>query len=276
MNFKELLHDLGLARGDVLYVHSSFSRLRRFGLSAEDLLDILCEQVGSEGTIAMPSFAWNIVSGERPWVGYAKYLQILPALDVLNTPTNIGWLPEKFRLRRGVLRSAQGIWPITAWGRLAATLTRGQELLSSPYGPGSSFSQLIGRGAKLVGLGVTLNTTSLCPVVDWELGEAHTQQVFTPAAQEVGVVLEGGRSITTRTYSMSAEAVRGMSPSVMFGLSDKLKSELNFMDMGGDFFFSYPSGTYHLEATRLGRRAIEKASKMPWLERLPLKEKAAP
>lgn len=252
-------------------MHSSFSRLKRFGGNAEEILDILCEQVGPEGTIAMPSFAWNIVPEKRPWVGYEQFLRSLPTFDVLNTPCNIGWLAERFRLRPGVLRSAQGIWAICATGPLAPDLTTGQELLCSPHGPGSSFWKLIQHGAKLLGLGVTLNTSSLCPVVDWELGEAHPQEVFTAAQVPIHTILLDRSRLSASAYTMSPDAVRLMNPQAMFNISEKLKSTLIFRDIEGDFFFSYPSQVYHQEAILAGRQAIERFQPMAWLSDLPLR-----
>lgn len=274
--FRTLLDDLGITKGDVLYVHSSFSRLKRFGISAEELLDILLEWVGPEGTIAMPSFAWNVVPKMRPWAGYAQFLQTRPCFDVRKTPCNIGWLAESFRLRGGVLRSQHGIWAICAAGPMAAELTTGQEQLESPYGPGSSFWRLVESNAKLIGLGVTLNTSSLCPVADWELGGAHTQRVFTTAPVPVEIIAQNGVPLTTSTQTMTPEAVRSMNPGKVFEISPKLHSTLTFIDMRGDFFFSYPSQTYHQEALRLGNLAIGQGLPMPWLGGLPLREKTHP
>lgn len=273
-DFSSLLDTLGIATGDTVYVHSSFSRLKRFGLTGDAIIDILCNKVGPTGTIAMPSFAWNIIPEQRPWAGYAQYLQSPPRFDVRNTPCNIGWLAEQFRLRPGVLRSAHGFWAICATGNMARQLTTRQELLESPYGAGSAFSLLIEFDAKLLGLGVTLNTSSLCPVADWELGEEHTQEVFTKTPIESEVILTDGVTTVTRTYSMSAESVRRMNPRAMFDQSPQLKSELRFIDLEGDFFYCYPSKTYHLEATRLGRKSIAQGCKMPWLNDLPLKSSA--
>ena len=269
-SFRNILDKLCITTGDMIYVHSSFSRLKRFGLSAKAVVEVLCEKVGGGGTIVMPSFAWNIIPAERPWAGYEEYLRITPCFDVLRTPCNMGWLAETFRNIPGTVRSAHGIWAVTAYGPLATEVVFGQELVDDPYGAASAFWRLIQCGAKLLGLGVTLNTSSLCPVVDRELGEDHTQQVFTASPVHIPVVLADGRQILTKTFTMTPMAVRHMNPSVLFRTCPELGEELIFLDCDGDFYFSYPSQAYHQAALRTGKMAIKHGQPVPWLKALPV------
>src|SRR5438876_8624888 len=125
--FTRLLNDLGIARGDIVYVHTSFKRIAYLGLTGEQLIVVLLETIGSAGTLVLPSFAWNLHRSERPWKGYAEYFVRRPPFDVRNTPANIGWIPEVFRRVAGARRSLSYCWSVCALGPLAPRLTMGQE-----------------------------------------------------------------------------------------------------------------------------------------------------
>ena len=263
--FTDLLKRLGVGEGDVVYLHTSLSRLRHLGLSPDELLDTLLAVLGDDGTLVLPSFAWNLVPEARPWKGYAAYFEQRPVFDVRSTPANIGALPELFRRRPGVRRSLDYWWSVCALGLHAETVTAGQEQVTHPYGPGSSFDELRLRGAKIVGLGVTLNTTSLAPIVDYVLGDEHPQRVFTSEPQEGRVVDAGGAELVTRAYWLLPEIVRTIKPSVVFERSAGLHGALRRIDHGETIQFAYPFAAYFDEAVGQGRDAASRGDRVPWL-----------
>ncbi|HYY56367.1 MAG TPA: AAC(3) family N-acetyltransferase [Pyrinomonadaceae bacterium] len=270
--FKELLDDLEISRGDVVYLHTSFKRMAYLGLTGEEFLGILVERLGDDGTLVLPSFAWNLDKRERPWKGYNDYFHSRPLFDVRRTPANIGFVPELFRNWPGVRRSVNYWWSICARGARAEELTVGQERVVHPYGPGSSFDLLRIHDVKILGLGVSLNTTSLAPVPDYALGEQHSQRVFTDEPQKGAVVDHEGTTIETHSFWLLPEVVRLIKPSVLIEESAELRRSVLRADEGENINFSYPYGVYHSEALRLGAQACADGQPVPWLRNYPLKQ----
>ena len=213
-----LLSRLEVQPGGLVYLHTSFSRLRHLAEHPRALLEAVLRHLGPDGTLVLPSFAWHLDPSQRPWKGMRTTTVSRPLFDVRHTASNIGSVPECFRTWTGVRRSADYWWSVAAVGPLASVLTEGQHLISHPFGPGSTFHRLWQSGAHVVGLGVSLNTTSLAPVVDHVLGARHPQQVFSPSMEEGHVIDEHGREIVTRTLLAAPrgraddQTVRGHSP----------------------------------------------------------------
>jgi aminoglycoside 3-N-acetyltransferase len=247
-----LLDRLGIDRGDLVYAHTSFSRLGHLDLTPSALIDALLDRLGPSGTLVVPSFAWHLDPAARPWKGYAEYFAARPVFDVRNTPSNIGVVPELFRRRPGVLRSAHYWWSVAAHGPLAERVTCGQEIVDFPYGPDSSFGRLVRLDAKVLGLGVTCNTTSLAPVVDHDLGDRHPQQVLTSDAQDGVVIDENGVEHRTRSFWLLPEVVRLIKPSVVMEESAAMAGAVIRVDHESTIQFAYPVRAYYDEGLRLG------------------------
>jgi aminoglycoside N3'-acetyltransferase len=271
-SFNELLEQLNILRGDVVYLHTSFKRMAYLSVTREQFLNILIERLGDKGTLVLPSFAWNLDKSQRPWKGYSDYFQSRPVFDVRSSPANIGWIPELFRQMPGVYRSLNYWWPICARGPLSEELTKGQERVVHPYGPGSSFDLLKTQGAKILGLGVSLNTTSLAPVADYALGAQHTQKVFTNQPEKGTVIDHDGIRTDTYNFWLQPEVVRLIKPSVLIEQSDELQASVLRADKDSNINFSYPYSVYHREAVRLGREACAQGHAVPWLRDYPLKK----
>lgn len=265
MNLDELLAGLGVMPGSLVYLHTSFSRMAYLGLEPAAFIDRFLHYLGPQGTLVMPSFSWNLERSARPWVGYRRYFESCPEFDVLRTPANIGVLPEVFRQLPGTHRSLSYWWSVAAVGALAEVITANQLQVEHPYGPGSSFDRLREHNVVLVGLGVTLNTTSLAFVPDYSLGN-HS---FLSPQPLPGVVVDAqGRRHTSRSYWVLPEAVQRVKPEVVFQRSAELRSQLRRQDRGDVIQFAYPYATYHQEAIRLGQEALSEGRPVPWLEGL--------
>src|SRR5207253_265381 len=77
-DFSDLLSGLGVAAGDLVYLHTSYRHMSYRGLSPAEILDVLTDVLGERGTLVLPSFAWNLDKTQRPWKGYADYFASRP------------------------------------------------------------------------------------------------------------------------------------------------------------------------------------------------------
>ena len=269
---EELLKKLDIHSGDIVFLHFSYKWMSYLGLDGRQIIDTLIDQLAPTGTLVMPSYTWHLDKLQRPWKGYADYLDQQPAFDVTHTPTNMGWIPELFRCMPDVRRSLSYCWSICAKGPLAQELTTGQEKVLHPYAEDSSFGMLHKLGVKILGLGVSLNTTSLALVADYALGDCHPHRVFSDNPQ-IGVVIDhSGRAIQTRSYRLLPDIVRLIKPEKLIENSPKLRRLVRRADEGETLQFSYPYQIYHQEAVRLGKQAYTNNKKVPWLEDYPLKK----
>jgi len=258
-----LLEDLGVYPGSLVYLHTSFRRVSYIDLGPTDFIEGLLEHIGSEGTLVMPCFSWHLDKQNRPWVGYRMYFETRPEFDVVNTAANIGVIPETFRNLPQAKRSLNYWWSVASVGPLTDILTGGQHLVEHPYGPGSTFELLREHDVIILGLGVTLNTTSLAFVPDYHLGN---HSVLTEDLQSGVVIDEVGQRHETKSYWVLPNAVQQVKPEVVFQRSERLRSDLRRVDRNKTVQFAYHYRVYHEEAMRLGREAREKGMPHPWLE----------
>lgn len=141
----EDLEAIGVRRGDLLLVHSSF---RSVGTSDPELLiGALCDAIGEAGTLLMPALTW----AQRPREIH----------DARSTPGCVGFLPEYFRQRAGTRRSLHPTHSVCAIGARAADLLGDHFRDETPCGPRSPFNKLLHQGGKILMLGCGLgpNTT---------------------------------------------------------------------------------------------------------------------
>jgi aminoglycoside N3'-acetyltransferase len=263
---ERLLDRLGIEEGDIAFLHTSYTRCRSLVDSPVDLIQRVSCRIGKTGTLVLPRYAWNLFRDVRPWEGYREYLRTLPPLDLRNTPANIGAVPEVFKNMERVEISISHFWPVMARGPLAKSLLHGQVQVKHAYGADSVFSRLLDWDAKVVGLGVTLNTTSIAPVTDFRLGEPHRCNVFTSGPVPGVVVDLAGVIHYPAVTTMRPEAVRDMKPSVV--LADRLRpgDDFPFLIEEGNFFFSYAARLYHETALIEAQEAHRKGVSVPWFD----------
>ena len=255
----QLLERLEVPVGGLVYLHTSFSRIRYLELGPHEFIDSLLEYLGPQGTLAMPSFSWNVDPSARPWKGYADYFQGDQSFDVLHTPANIGAVPELFRQRPEVRRGVNYWWSVAACGPLAEELTDAQETVEHPAGPDSSFGLIHRHGGWILGLGVTLNTTSLAFLPDFEL---NNRSFVTSEPRRGPVVDAKGRSLDTWSYWVLPESVRYVKPEAVCGEGF---AAMRRHDHDGVIQFAYPYQAYHERALSLSGSG----QRSPWWEALP-------
>ncbi len=122
------LRELGIALGDVVFVHSSLGAFGFVEGGADTVIDALLEAVRPTGTLVVPTFTWGTFHDKEGVV-----------FDVARTPCETGRIPEMFRQREGVVRGTHICHSVAAFGPHA------EEVLGdgvSSFGKGSAFDRL--------------------------------------------------------------------------------------------------------------------------------------
>jgi len=141
---------LGVRPGGALMVHSSLRSLGFVPGGAETVIQGLLAALGAEGTLLMPALTYETVLPQNP------------IFDVGGSPSNVGAIPETFRLGPGTRRSVHPTHSACAVGRLASRLLAPHIEDSTPCGPRSPFHALPDYHGQILMLGCGLEpNTSL-------------------------------------------------------------------------------------------------------------------
>ena len=171
---------LGIVRGDTLLIHSAIGRLSRSGPAidrafdpvkyADDLLAMLLDLVGPEGTILVPA------APHMPGYELAVRGEIF---DAKKTAAGTGLLPNLVVALPDSIRSLAPWQNIAAIGHRAGELVR-YHLLSAPYamGPGSPWHKLSEVGGKVALLGVGHDRSSTVHVLENTHPDEYPRPVF--------------------------------------------------------------------------------------------------
>jgi aminoglycoside 3-N-acetyltransferase len=145
---------LGVHPGGVLLVHSSMKSMGRVEGGAETVICGLLEALGPEGTLLMPALSYERVTPDAP------------LFDLLNTPSNVGLVPEVFRQRAGTLRSLHPTHSICAVGMMAQELVAEHAKDSTPCGEHSPLHLLPGKNGQILMLGCGLEPNTSMHAVE--------------------------------------------------------------------------------------------------------------
>jgi len=162
---------LGIARGDVVFLHSSLKSLGWVEAGAEGVIAAFLDAVGPEGLLAAPTLTASFALGcmYRDLVVYA--------FDPRETSSRVGRITDTLWRRPDAFRSAHPTHSLAAVGRRAEELVQGHDHTST-FGKDSPYRRLVDWGAKLVFLGVSLRcNTMLHAIEDWlDLPYLRTEQ----------------------------------------------------------------------------------------------------
>lgn len=201
----DALHRVGVARGDVLIVHSAFTPFLGFRGSPKDAIDAMLDALGPSGTLLMPSL---------PYTGStAKYLDSNPSFDVKRTPSRMGILTEVFRRRPGVIRSLNPSHPLLGLGADASTILRDHDLCLKPCGAGSPFERLLDHHGKMLFFAAPLNTMTFVHHLEDRYAAELPLHLYEEVPRTVTVTDDEGktRHATVFVFNPAASRARNVS-----------------------------------------------------------------
>lgn len=155
----EYLRAIGVKKGDIMIVHSSFDSLKATGLDAEGVINALLEVVGEEGTLAMPAIRQFPEEGEG--LDYLKkYIKDeVPddvVYDLYRSPISSGLLPFTLSRYDDAFISEFPLNPLVAVGAKAEEMMKGNidGELPSAHGAMSAWKYCADHNAWNIGIGV--------------------------------------------------------------------------------------------------------------------------
>jgi len=140
---RQRLIDLGVTRGRTVWVQSSWNEFFNVPLKPSEVIDLLRDLIGPEGTLAMPAFPIDQDASKVFLVDRA--------------PVYTGLLCEVFRRVPGVQRSIHLSSSVCAIGPNADFLIRDHHRTLMTWGKDSPFCRLMDVDARMIGLGATFN-----------------------------------------------------------------------------------------------------------------------
>ena len=196
---KILAGDLGLAAGDLVYVHSGMDGLN-LAFPFYRILFLIQEVIGSRGTVLFPTYPNHRMSSY-------EYLQQGKIFDVRRTPSYTGILTEFARRQRNAVRSLHPTKSVCAIGPAAREITATHHLSPYPYDTCSPYYKLIEGGGRIIGLGATTNYISFGYCVDDALKEKFPVRVYHDQVFDAACINYQGEHVVVRTYAHDMSTV---------------------------------------------------------------------
>ncbi len=185
------LDQLGIRPGDTLMVHSSFDRFAGFSGKPSDVVRVLQEAVGTQGTLLMPTL---------PFTGTAvDYVSRSSIFDVRRTPSQMGLLTELFRRSPGVIRSVHPTHPVAAWGARVTEMLVDHHLACTPCGLGSPFARLLEADGRILLLGTDIRSATFFHYIEEVLEPVMPVSPFTKDDFILQSCDETGTMVTSKT-----------------------------------------------------------------------------
>lgn len=148
--FIHFLESLDIKPRDVVFFQSSWNEFYNYTGKPTELIRLIIDYLGPEGTLAMPSNTNMTQKGE--------------VFNVVRTPTNAGLIAECFRRMPNVQRSIHLNSSVCAIGPVAQELIRDHHLSVTPWDKHSPHYKLYKMNAKNLSIGLGKFFTYVTPI----------------------------------------------------------------------------------------------------------------
>lgn len=185
------MDDLGLRRGDTVFVHTAMGELN-LAMPPERILDVLRAVIGQEGTMLFPTYP--------PGVAH-EFLASGEVYDVRTSPSHTGLLTEIARRHPDAVRSLHPTKSACAIGPKAVELTDGHPDSPYPYDANSPYAKIMAHGGKVIGIGVATRNLSFVHAVDDFLKDDFPVRPYLDQVFEARCINYDGSVEIVRTYA---------------------------------------------------------------------------
>ncbi|MEK6647312.1 MAG: AAC(3) family N-acetyltransferase [Candidatus Firestonebacteria bacterium] len=165
------LRNIGMKKGSIIIVHSSYKSIGDVEGRAETVVQALINTVGIEGTILMPTFTYNFWAEDGD------------VFDKENTPSKTGVITEVFRNFPQVERSNHPTHSVAVYGEYKESLIEAHND-STALGKNSPFHLASKLGGYIILIGCSFTSCSLIHTAEI-LGNVFYKDIFYfPAAHK--------------------------------------------------------------------------------------------
>jgi len=189
-----LVDQLGLVRGDTVYVGSSVDQLN-LDFPFYRILNLIQEVIGSKGNVLFPTYP-----NRSPLSSY-EFLKQGRIFDIRRTPSYTGILSEFARRQKGAVRSLHPTKSVCAMGPDATDLTRTNPHSPYPYDVGTPYYRLIEYEAKVIGLGIWTEYLSFGYTVDDALKDNPPVRTYHPEVFAATCINYEGEKVIVNTLA---------------------------------------------------------------------------
>jgi len=188
---KIIKDDLGLQKGDVVFIHSSIDHIN-LDFSFFNIIPMLLDAVGESGTVLFPTY---------PKLTSYKFLKSGQIFDVRKTPSFTGLLNEFARRYKGAVRSLHPTKSCVAIGKYARELTDTHQKSPYPYDSCSPYYKIMNYDGKIAGLGVDSTFISFVHCIDDSLKEKFPVKVYYDELFQAQCRNYQGETVIVPTYA---------------------------------------------------------------------------
>ncbi len=216
----EQLISVGINEGDVVMLHSSLSKIGYVEDGAHTIINAFISILKKSGTLVMPAF---------PAMGFNyDYLKTNPVFNVNTTPSKMGIITEEFRKMQNIKRSLHPTDSVCAFGLKANEVTSTHFNQVTPYNQNSPFYKLVELKAKIILLGVDLNSltnfhTLEDAVTNFKFPVYHQQAFTAQLIDETGVLKTMQTKVHNPVYSKQRQCNAFIKPFINAGFMKQFK-----------------------------------------------------
>ena len=234
-----LVDQLGVDKGDTVFVHSSIDHLN-LGFPFYRVLPLLQDLVGDRGTLLFPTY---------PQLSSYEFLRRGEVFHVRKTPSYTGILSEVARRQANAARSLHPTKSVCALGSAAHELTRNHHKSPYPYDECSPYYKITEFDGKMIGLGVSTANLSYVHCVDDAFKEDFPVQPYHPQLFAATCIDAAGNRVIVETYAHDMRKMNHNIPRFMkTHVSSEACADLN---LGGVKFFRADARKLFDEMSRL-------------------------
>ena len=157
-NINNHLKKIGLKKGDILIVHSSFTPFENSGISPFDIINMLLDLVGKEGTLVMPVIRSHEKYKKNKNIKNDNLEVVEFEYNVKKSPVRTGIIPFYLMNKKNAITSLIPFNTITSIGSESKQMIK-DELLDkfpTPNGINSPWKYCTDRNALVISLGIDL------------------------------------------------------------------------------------------------------------------------
>lgn len=182
------LKNLGIKNDDTVLIHTSMRAIGEVEGGCDGLIDGFKSYL-TNGLLVIPTHTWANVGAETP------------IFNVNETVPCIGALPTVAAFRKDGIRSLHPTHSVAVFGKRAKEFVKGEENAQTPCPIGGVWSRLYDENAKILLLGVNLNSNTYMHAIDerYNITKRYNKPVYLDNPIEITVIDYNGNS-TTREF----------------------------------------------------------------------------